>query len=44
MFLAVGVLAAAFQLGTVADFVFVTGLLFQLVMWFDHWWATQQSH
>jgi hypothetical protein len=43
MFLAAGVLAAAFQLGTVADFLFVTGLLLQFAMWFEHWWATQQS-
>jgi len=43
MFLVAGVLAAAFQLGTMADFLFVTGLLFQFVMWFEHWWAAQQS-
>ena len=43
MFLVAGVLAAAFQLGSMADFLFVTGLLFQLVIWFEHWWTTQQS-
>ena len=43
MFLVTGVLAAAFQLGTMADFLFVTGLLFQFAMWFEHWWTTQQS-
>ena len=43
MFLVAGVLAAAFQQGSMADFLFVTGLLFQLVIWFEHWWTTQQS-
>jgi hypothetical protein len=44
IFLFVGVLAAAFKLGTIADFLFVTGLLFQFGMWFEQWWATHQSH
>lgn len=43
VFLVVGVLAAALKMGTIADFLFVTGLLFQFVMWFEHWWVAQQS-
>lgn len=38
-----GVLAAAFKTGRMADFLFVTGLLFQFVIWFEHWWLTQRS-
>jgi hypothetical protein len=43
VFLVVGVFAAALKMGTIADFLFVTGLLFQFAMWFEHWWVTQQS-
>lgn len=37
-FLIVGVLAAAMQLGRPADFLFGTGLVLQLSIWFQNWW------
>jgi hypothetical protein len=42
-FLMAGVLAAALKVGTLADFLFATGLLLQFAIWFDHWWMAQRS-
>jgi hypothetical protein len=41
LFLVAGVLAAALKLGTTADFLFATGLLLQVTMWFGDWWMAQ---
>ncbi len=42
VFLASGILAAALKGGRIADFLFATGLLFQVAMWFDYWWASKR--
>ena len=36
--LVAGVIAAALRTGLLADFLFVTGLLLQLSIWFENWW------
>ncbi|WP_323140484.1 hypothetical protein [Massilia phyllosphaerae] len=38
-----GLLAAAARLGPIGDFLFVTGMLFQLSMWFQHWWIAKRT-
>jgi hypothetical protein len=43
VFLVIGVLAAALRMGKTADFLFVSGLLFQFVIWFEQWWIIQRS-
>lgn len=43
LLLVTGVLAAAFGRGRVADYLFVTGLVFQTVLWFEHHWVSRQS-
>lgn len=43
-FLIAGVVAAGLRLGHAADFLFVTGLLLQLSMWFENWWLKRQRH
>lgn len=35
--LVLGLIAAAAGIGRVADYLFATGLLFHLVVWFDIW-------
>jgi hypothetical protein len=42
-FLIAGLIAAALRMGTSADFLFVTGLLFQFAIWFESWWTTFRS-
>jgi hypothetical protein len=37
-FLIAGVFAAGLQTGQLADFLFVTGLLLQFSICFEHWW------
>jgi hypothetical protein len=44
VFLIAGLVAAAARTGLAADFLFVTGLLFQLAIWFEHWWIAQRTH
>ena len=34
-----GVLAAAFQAGAVADYLFAAGLLLHWTIWFQRWWT-----
>jgi hypothetical protein len=42
-FIVVGVVAAAARTGILSDFLFVTGLLLQLAIWFQHWWIQQRT-
>jgi hypothetical protein len=39
-FLVLGLVAAALQTGQLADYLFVTGLLFHFAIWFEAWWST----
>jgi len=43
MFIIAGLLAAAFHIAPSGDFLFVTGMLFQLSMWFQHWWIAKRT-
>lgn len=43
VFIIAGLIAAAVRTGATADFLFVTGLLFQLAIWFEHWWITKRT-
>lgn len=38
-----GLIAAAARLGPSGDFLFVTGMLFQLSMWFQHWLIAKRT-
>lgn len=38
-----GLIAAAARLGPGGDFLFVTGMLFQLSMWFQHWLIAKRT-
>ncbi|KFI08759.1 hypothetical protein [Massilia sp. BSC265] len=38
-----GVIAAGLRLGSVGDFLFVTGLLLHFSIWFENWWV-QRRH
>ena len=42
-FLIAGLIAAAAQTGIVSDFLFVTGLLLQFAIWFQHWWIEKRT-
>jgi hypothetical protein len=42
-FIVTGVVAAAAQTGIFSDFLFVTGLLLQLAIWFEHWWMQKRT-
>jgi hypothetical protein len=42
-FLVLGLVAAAAQTGQLADYLFVTGLLFHFAIWFDGWWNTGRT-
>jgi hypothetical protein len=42
-FILVGLIAAAARTGASADFLFVTGLLFQFGIWFEHWWIAKRT-
>lgn len=42
-FLIAGLIGAAMRTGVAADFLFATGLLFQMAMWFESWWRSLQS-
>ncbi len=39
LFLIAGVLAAALQVGAVADYLFGAGLLLHWAIWFQRWWT-----
>lgn len=41
LFLLAGLAAAALRTGTLADFLFVTGLVLQFSIWFENWWLGQ---
>ncbi|QOY93609.1 hypothetical protein IM543_18975 [Massilia sp. UMI-21] len=43
-FLIAGVLAAGLRLGRTADFLFVTGLVLQLSIWFESWWLKRRHN
>jgi len=43
VFILAGLLAAAARIGPSADFLFATGLLFQLAIWFEHWWIAKRT-
>lgn len=38
-----GLILAAVRGGRLADFLFVTGLLFHLSISFEHWWITKRT-
>jgi hypothetical protein len=38
-----GIAAAAARTGELADFLFVTGLLFHCAISFEHWWKTKRT-
>jgi hypothetical protein len=38
-----GVLAAAAQIDSFADYVFALGLLFHLTLWFEEWWRAGRA-
>lgn len=42
-FLVAGLVAAALRTGRTADFLFATGLLLQLSIWFESWWVAQRA-
>jgi len=42
-FMLAGLIAAAARTGLLSDFLFVTGLLFQCAIWFQHWWIQQRT-
>jgi hypothetical protein len=42
-FIVTGVIAAAARTGIYSDFLFVTGLLLQLAIWFEHWWTQKRT-
>lgn len=42
-FIVTGVIAAAARMGVLSDFLFVTGLLLQCAIWFQHWWIQQRT-
>ena len=39
VFLIAGILAAALQAGTIADYLFGAGLLLHWAIWFQRWWT-----
>ena len=43
VFLITGVIAAAARTGIFSDFLFVTGLLLQLAIWFEYWWIQKRT-
>jgi len=43
LLLVAGLCAAALGTGRVADYLFVTGLVFQTALWFEHCWVGRQS-
>jgi hypothetical protein len=38
-----GIIAAAARTGQIADFLFVTGLLFHLAISFERWWIIKRT-
>jgi hypothetical protein len=42
-FIVTGVIAAAARTGIFSDFLFATGLLLQLAIWFEHWWIHKRT-
>lgn len=42
-FIIAGVLAAGLQLGRSADFLFGTGLVLHLSIWFESWWLKRRA-
>jgi hypothetical protein len=39
-----GLIAAAARTGQIADFLFVTGLLFHFAISFERWWMVKRTH
>jgi hypothetical protein len=42
-FIVTGVIAAAARTGIFSDFLFVTGILLQFAIWFEHWWIQKRT-
>lgn len=42
-FIVAGLVVAAVRGGRLADFLFVTGMLFHLAISFEHWWITKRT-
>jgi hypothetical protein len=42
-FIVAGLIVAAVRGGRLADFLFVTGLLFHFSISFEHWWITKRT-
>jgi hypothetical protein len=42
-FIVAGVIAAAARTGICSDILFVTGLLLQFAIWFEHWWMQKRT-
>jgi hypothetical protein len=40
VFMVTGVIAAALRTGELADYLFLTGLLFHFAIWFENWWLS----
>jgi hypothetical protein len=43
-FMVAGLIVAATRGGRLADFLFVTGLLFHFAISFEHWWIKKRTH
>lgn len=43
-FIVSGLILAAVRGGRLADFLFVTGLLFHFAISFEHWWIKKRTH
>jgi hypothetical protein len=43
VFIVAGLVVAAVRGGRLADFLFVTGLLFHFAISFEHWWITKRT-
>jgi hypothetical protein len=41
--LVAGIIAAALRTGELADYLFVTGLLMHMAIWFENWWQADRS-
>jgi hypothetical protein len=42
-FIVTGVIAAAARTGIFSDFLFATGLLLHLAIWFEQWWIQKRT-
>lgn len=43
-FIVAGLIVAAVRGGRLADFLFVTGLLFHFAISFEHWWIKKRTY